>query len=174
MPRRNMLRDGSIVVLHLQLRQQRGFPEPQADFDCYKLFIRPGPGPGLAGGQCRRSGRQRHQEVAAETVAQLEDALQEHGQVIMQTGVQDFLVIRYQMRMMQLAMEALERCRAEERMISSSTMGVSRSTFERVVKKVRDFRAHLAEMVSQDEHPERVYQLTISMIPLSQKPEAKP
>jgi uncharacterized protein (TIGR02147 family) len=88
-------------------------------------------------------------------------------------GVQDFLVIRYQIRMMQLAMEAFERCRAEERMISSSTMGVSRTTFERVVKKVRDFRAHLAEMVSQDEHPERVYQLTISMIPLSQKPEAR-
>jgi uncharacterized protein (TIGR02147 family) len=89
-------------------------------------------------------------------------------------GVQDFQVIRYQIRMMQLAIEAFERCRADERMISSSTMGVSRITFERVVKKVRDFRAHLAEMVSQDEHPERVYQLTVSMIPLSQKPAGKP
>ncbi|MDB5104427.1 MAG: hypothetical protein JWP91_2116 [Fibrobacteres bacterium] len=89
-------------------------------------------------------------------------------------GVQDFQVIRHQIRMMQLAIESFERCRAEERMISSSTMGVSRGTFERVVKKVRDFRAHLAEMVSQDEGPERVYQLTISMIPLSQKPGAKP
>jgi uncharacterized protein (TIGR02147 family) len=89
-------------------------------------------------------------------------------------GVQDFQVIRYQMRMMQLAIEAFERCRADERMISSSTMGVSKATFERVVKKVRDFRAHLAEMVSQDENPERVYQLTVSMIPLSQKPAVKP
>jgi len=89
-------------------------------------------------------------------------------------GVQDFQVIRYQIRMMQLAIEAFERCRADERMISSSTMGVSRTTFERVVKKVRDFRAHLAEMVSQDENPERVYQLTVSMIPLSQKPGVKP
>jgi uncharacterized protein (TIGR02147 family) len=82
-------------------------------------------------------------------------------------GVQDFQVIRYQIRMMQLAIEAFERCRADERMISSSTMGVSKATFERVVKKVRNFRAHLAEMVSQDENPERVYQLTVSMIPLS-------
>jgi uncharacterized protein (TIGR02147 family) len=89
-------------------------------------------------------------------------------------GVQDFQVIRYQMRMMQLAIEAFERCRADERMISSSTMGVSKATFERVVKKVRDFRAHLAEMVSQDGNPERVYQLTVSMIPLSQKPAVKP
>jgi uncharacterized protein (TIGR02147 family) len=88
-------------------------------------------------------------------------------------GVQDFQVIRYQIRMMQLAIEAFERCRADERMISSSTMGVSKVTFDRVVKKVRDFRAHLAEMVSQDESPERVYQLTVSMIPLSQKPGAK-
>jgi hypothetical protein len=58
-------------------------------------------------------------------------------------------------------------------MISSSTMGVSKETFLRVVKQFRDFRAHLAEMVSQDASPERVYQLTVSLIPLSQKPEAK-
>ncbi|MDB5047813.1 MAG: hypothetical protein JWO30_884 [Fibrobacteres bacterium] len=89
-------------------------------------------------------------------------------------GVQDFQVIRYQMRMMQLASEAFERCRADERMISSSTMGVSKATFERVVKKVRNFRAHLADMVSLDENPERVYQLTVSMIPLSHRQEEKP
>jgi uncharacterized protein (TIGR02147 family) len=89
-------------------------------------------------------------------------------------GVQDYQVIRYQIRMMQLAIESFERFRAGERMISSSTMGVSQVTFERVVKKIRDFRAHLMEIVSQDENPERVFQLTMSMIPLSQGPGVKP
>lgn len=88
-------------------------------------------------------------------------------------GVQDYQVIRYQIRMMQLAIESFERFRAGERMISSSTMGVSQVTFERVVKKIRDFRAHLMEIVNQDENPERVFQLTMSMIPLSQAPGAK-
>ncbi len=56
---------------------------------------------------------------------------------------------------------------------SSATMGVSQVTFERVVKKIRDFRAHLMEIVNQDENPERVFQLTMSMIPMSRAPGAK-
>jgi uncharacterized protein (TIGR02147 family) len=88
-------------------------------------------------------------------------------------GVQDYQVVRYQIRMMQLAIEAFERCRAGERMISSSTMGVSQATFERVVKKIREFRSHLMEIVNQDEAPERVFQLNMSIIPLSQPPGAK-
>lgn len=86
-------------------------------------------------------------------------------------GAHEYRIIRHQIRMMQLAMESFERCRAEERMISSSTMGISRSTFEGVLHKIRDFRSHLMEVVSHDENPERVYQITISMIPLSEKPE---
>jgi uncharacterized protein (TIGR02147 family) len=81
-------------------------------------------------------------------------------------GTQDFRVVRWQIRMMQLAMETFERSRAEERAISSSTMGVSRATFDLVVDKIRDFRAHLMEVVSRDQNPERVYQLTIAAIPL--------
>jgi uncharacterized protein (TIGR02147 family) len=84
-------------------------------------------------------------------------------------GVSDYQVIRYQIRMMQLASEAFERCRAAERMTSSSTMGVSLATFDRVVRKIRDFRAHLMELVSQDKHPEKVFQLNMSVFPLSQK-----
>ncbi|MDB5106528.1 MAG: hypothetical protein JWP91_4217 [Fibrobacteres bacterium] len=82
-------------------------------------------------------------------------------------GVSDYQVIRYQIRMMQLAAEAFERSRAGERMTSSSTMGVSLVTFERVVRKIRDFRAHLMEMVNQDAHPEKVFQLNMSLFPLS-------
>jgi uncharacterized protein (TIGR02147 family) len=95
---------------------------------------------------------------------------------VLSTGpaAQDFQVIRWQIRMMQLAIETFERSRAEERTISSSTMGVSRATFDLVVNKIRDFRAHLMEVVSRDENPERVYQLTIAAIPLSDFPGDRP
>jgi uncharacterized protein (TIGR02147 family) len=89
-------------------------------------------------------------------------------------GAQDYRIIRHQIRMMQLATETFERSRAEERAISSSTMGVSRATFDLVVEKIRDFRAHLMEVVSRDQNPERVYQLTISAIPLSDQPGVQP
>ncbi|MDB5051097.1 MAG: hypothetical protein JWO30_4168 [Fibrobacteres bacterium] len=86
-------------------------------------------------------------------------------------GSQDFQVIRHQIRMMQMSIEAYERCRAQERMTSTTTMGVSQDAFELIVDKIRDFRDGLAEIVGHDRHPERVYQLNISMIPVSQKVE---
>jgi uncharacterized protein (TIGR02147 family) len=100
-----------------------------------------------------------------------EDGRYRQAEPILTTGhgVADYQIIRFQIRMMQLAAEAFERCRAGERMTSSSTMGVSQATFERVVRKIRDFRAHLMELVNQDENPEKVFQLNMSVFPLSQK-----
>ena len=46
---------------------------------------------------------------------------------------------------------------------------MSQETFLNLVRKVRDFRAHLMEMVSHDEFPDQVYQLTFSLIPLSER-----
>jgi uncharacterized protein (TIGR02147 family) len=88
-------------------------------------------------------------------------------------GSQDFQVIRHQIRMMQLSIEAYERYRAQDRMTSTTTMGVSEDAFELIVRKIRDFRDGLAEIVSQDANPVRVYQLNISMIPVSQTVEPK-
>jgi uncharacterized protein (TIGR02147 family) len=81
----------------------------------------------------------------------------------------DELVMRHQMKMLQLAKETFERCRAQDRYIGSTTIGVSQETFLNLVRKVRDFRAHLMEMVSHDEFPDQVYQLTFSLIPLSER-----
>ncbi len=80
------------------------------------------------------------------------------------------LVMRHQIKMLQLAKETFERCRAQDRYIGSTTIGVSRETFLNLVRKVRDFRTHLMEMVSHDEFPDQVYQLTFCLIPLSEKP----
>ncbi len=101
----------------------------------------------------------------------LQDGRYRQAEPVLTTGhgVTDYQVIRYQIRMMQLAAEAFERCRAGERMASSSTLGVSLVTFERVVRKMRDFRAHLMELVNQDERPEKVFQLNMSLFPLSHK-----
>jgi uncharacterized protein (TIGR02147 family) len=81
----------------------------------------------------------------------------------------DNLVMRHQVRMLQLAKETFERCRAQDRYIGSTTIGVSRATFLNVVRKVRDFRSHLMEIVSHDGFADQVYQLTFCLIPLSGK-----
>lgn len=84
-------------------------------------------------------------------------------------GADDERIVQYQAKMMQLAIESFTRSRADERMVSSATLGVSRSAFETVVRKFRDFRAHLMDVVSRDRDSDRVYQLTISLIPMSEK-----
>ena len=81
----------------------------------------------------------------------------------------DNLVMRHQIKMLQLAKETFERCRAQDRYIGSTTIGVSRATFLNLVRKVRDFRTHLMELVSHDEFPDQVYQMTFCLIPLSDK-----
>lgn len=81
----------------------------------------------------------------------------------------DDAVMRHQIRMLQLAKETFERCRAQDRYIGSTTIGVSRDTFLNLVRKVRDFRAHLMEVVNHDEYADQVYQLTFSLVPLSAK-----
>jgi uncharacterized protein (TIGR02147 family) len=117
-------------------------------------------------------------ENSVKTLLGLGFLKKEHGRYVqiepvMTTGYgsQDFQVIRHQMRMMQLSIEAYERSRAQERMTSTTTMGVSQEAFELIVKKIRDFREGLAEIVGNDTRPERVYQLNISMIPVSRKVE---
>lgn len=89
-------------------------------------------------------------------------------------GAQEPKVIRHQVKMMQLAIEGFERFRAEERMVSSTTMGISQATFRRVVGKFRDFNSHVMEIVTEDQRPERVYQLTVSLTPLTQVQGVRP
>lgn len=86
-------------------------------------------------------------------------------------GAQDPRIVRHQVKMMQMAMESFERFRAEERMVSSTTIGISQATFGRIVRKFRDFNSHMMEIVTEDGNPDRVYQMTVSLFPLTRAQE---
>lgn len=82
-------------------------------------------------------------------------------------GIEDYHVIKFQIKMLRMAIEAFERTMSPERSMSSLTFSLSRSTYLALVKEVRAFRARVMEMVGKDESPEMVYHLNIGLFPLS-------
>jgi uncharacterized protein (TIGR02147 family) len=82
-------------------------------------------------------------------------------------GIEDYHVIKFQIKMLRMAIEAFERTMSPERSMSSLTFSLSRSTYLALVKEVRVFRARVMEMVGKDESPEMVYHLNIGLFPLS-------
>jgi uncharacterized protein (TIGR02147 family) len=78
-------------------------------------------------------------------------------------------VIGFQKRMLELALEAFERARPEERLMSSTTFGISEETFGLFKKKIRDLKSELLELARLDQKPTRAYQLNLNLFPLSRK-----
>jgi uncharacterized protein (TIGR02147 family) len=73
--------------------------------------------------------------------------------------------------MLKLAMEAFERARPEERLMSSTTFGISGETFDLFKKKIRDLKSELLELARLDDKPNRAYQLNLNLFPLSKAGE---
>jgi uncharacterized protein (TIGR02147 family) len=88
---------------------------------------------------------------------------------VLTTGgqVEAEVVIAFQKRMLELALEAFERAKPAERLMSSTTFGISEETFELFRKKIRDLKAELLELARLDEKPTRAYQLNLNLFPLS-------
>jgi uncharacterized protein (TIGR02147 family) len=84
-------------------------------------------------------------------------------------GIQSYQIIRHQIKMLEMAIEAFERCAPEDRIASSTTMSMSRKTFEKLIGKMRDFRTHVMEVARQDEGPEAVYQMTMNLFSMTSK-----
>jgi uncharacterized protein (TIGR02147 family) len=82
-------------------------------------------------------------------------------------GIEDYHVIKFQIKMLRMAIEAFERTMAPERSMSSLTFSLSRSTYLALVKEMRAFRGRVMELVGKDETPEMVYHLNIGLFPLS-------
>ncbi len=84
-------------------------------------------------------------------------------------GIQDYQIIRHQVKMLEMAIEAFERCAPADRIASSTTMSLSRKGFEKIIGRLRDFRTHAMETARQDAGPEAVYQMTVNLFPLTRK-----
>jgi uncharacterized protein (TIGR02147 family) len=88
---------------------------------------------------------------------------------VLTTGgqVDSAAIIAFQKRMLGLALEAFERARPAERLMSSTTFGISEETFELFKKKIRDLKSELLELARLDPKPTRAYQLNLNLFPLS-------
>ncbi|MEO6097571.1 MAG: TIGR02147 family protein [Fibrobacteria bacterium] len=86
-------------------------------------------------------------------------------------GIEDYQIIKFQIKMMRMAIEAFDRSNAAERSMSSLTFSLSRETYNTIVKEMRAFRAKIMELVGKDESPEMVYHLNIGLFPMSKPPQ---
>jgi uncharacterized protein (TIGR02147 family) len=89
-------------------------------------------------------------------------------------GIEDYQVIRYQIKMLRMAIEAFERIVVPERSMSSLTFGFSRANYPTLLKELRSFRGRVMELAGKEDSPDMVYHLNIGLFPLSktaQKPE---
>jgi uncharacterized protein (TIGR02147 family) len=86
-------------------------------------------------------------------------------------GIKAHQVVQFQIAMLRLAIDAYDRAKGEEGLMSSTTFGISKDSFELFKKKIRELRSQLLEIARADEKPEHVYQLAINFFPLSRKGE---
>lgn len=88
---------------------------------------------------------------------------------VLTTGprVRSVAVANYHRDMMRLASESIERYSADERDISSLTLGVSESTRQIIVERVRQLRKELLALAEAEKNAERVVQVNFQVFPLS-------
>jgi uncharacterized protein (TIGR02147 family) len=77
-------------------------------------------------------------------------------------------LIQYQVKLLDLVRSSFDRIPATERMLATTTFGISKETYELFVRKCRQFRSQLQEMAEADKDPEVVYLLHMGFIPLEE------
>ncbi len=76
-------------------------------------------------------------------------------------------VIRFQIAMLQLAIQSFENINVKNRYTSSTTFSISQTNFNAFVKKIRSMKSSLMELARIDNSPEQVYQLNLNLFPVS-------
>lgn len=92
---------------------------------------------------------------------------------VVSTGPQinSMVVMNYHKEMISKAKKALETIPREQRNVSSLTVGVSRTTYEKMVNEVYSFQQRLLELADADYHKEQVYQINFQLFPLTKREE---
>ena len=70
-------------------------------------------------------------------------------------------------KMLGIARDCLAAVPPEKREISSITMKISGAGFDRVKRRIQDFKEELMHIIQEDENPDRVYQANFTLFPLS-------
>jgi len=75
-------------------------------------------------------------------------------------------VAAFHIKTMALAAEAIETVQADKRDISGLTLGITKSNFTKIKKRIQEFRREILAM-AQEESPECVYQINFHLFPLT-------
>jgi uncharacterized protein (TIGR02147 family) len=78
-----------------------------------------------------------------------------------------FVIEKFQMEMLQMALASFDRFPRSERLSSSTTFSISKATSDLFKMKTREFRKELLEIAKLDNEPQQVIQMTINLFPLS-------
>ncbi|MBD3314495.1 MAG: TIGR02147 family protein [Chitinivibrionales bacterium] len=83
-------------------------------------------------------------------------------------GAHSVALNNFQIEMMRLAQEAIDRFPREERSLSTVTVGVSACEYKEVIEELRAFRRRVLDIAKGADSAERIYQLNIQVFPLSE------
>jgi uncharacterized protein (TIGR02147 family) len=84
-------------------------------------------------------------------------------------SVNMFIIEKFQREMLEMAMKSYDRFPRQERLTASTTFSISKETFELFKLKTREFRKELMEIGRLDSKPDRVYQFTFNLFPLTRE-----
>lgn len=98
-----------------------------------------------------------------------DDGLLEQASPLIATDreTQSVAIRNFHGKMLGIAREALVNVPPGDREISSLTMRISRSGFEKVKKRIQDFKEELMQIVRQDENVDSVYHADFLLFPVS-------
>jgi len=84
-------------------------------------------------------------------------------------GAEAFVIEKFQMEMLGVAMKAYDTVPVSERMSKSATVSISAETFELYKMRIRELYSQFMEMARIDDKPSQVYQVTLNLFPISKK-----
>lgn len=67
----------------------------------------------------------------------------------------------------ELARQAIDRFPKDERKLSATTLTISKTTYDKIINELLEFRKHILTLAQQDQHPERTYQFNFQVFPVS-------
>lgn len=100
------------------------------------------------------------------------DGSYKQARKLISTGseVESLAVRDLHIQMADLAQEAIKNIPKKERDVSGLTMGVSRNTYDKVIKELKNFRERIIRIIAEDEEAvDQVYRLNLQFFPLSKK-----
>jgi len=94
--------------------------------------------------------------------------------LIMAGRENSFLAIdNFIMNNLDLARRSIDNFSKDERKLSATTITVSKETYEKIIKELREFREHILNMAQQDKNPDRSYQFNFQVFPVTKKPASE-